>query len=214
MRICILGASGQCGRLTAEEARAQGHSVLAVGRETSDLDETGECRRGDQTQVAFLTECFTDCDVVISALGLRVSGLSPFATCEDWEFLRRAGPAIAQAAQQAGVSRVLAITAGGAGDSYSWMPMFFRAFIAMTSMRKVYAELDAFEAALASGSVETCFVRPTGLTDEPPTGEAVVATRLAGRAQIPRADVARFVVSLLEGELPSAGPVITVTGAG
>lgn len=41
-----------------------------------------------------------------------------------------------------------------------------------------------------------------------------MAERLVGQAQIPRADVAAFLLDQLEGPLPGHGPVITVTGAG
>ena len=215
MHLAIVGASGGCGRHLVQQALAAGHTITAIGRSSSDLSHAPEAsqRRGDVGDEAFLTEAFSGAEVVLAAIGLKLSGISPFARCEDPTLLRRAGPAIARAAEAASVRRILAISAGGVGDSYAQMPGFFKALIATTSLRIAYRELERFEAALFAGSVETCCVRPTGLTDAPATGEAVVAHRLSGRATIPRADVAAFMLAHLDGDPPGRGPVITVTGA-
>ncbi|MCO4747814.1 MAG: NAD(P)H-binding protein [Proteobacteria bacterium] len=216
MKLAILGASGATGRHLVAQALEAGHTVTAVGRASSDLDHVppGRIVRGSPDDERCLADAFEGVDVVLVALGLKLSGLSPLATCEDATFMSRSGPVIAAAANRAGVKRILAVSAGGAGDSYAMMPLFFKAFIAMTAMRKVYPELDLFERALMDGPVEACCVRPTGLTDEPATGQVVIANRLVGQASIPRADVAAFMLAYLEGELPGQGPVITVTGAG
>ncbi|TNE85158.1 MAG: NAD-dependent epimerase/dehydratase family protein [Deltaproteobacteria bacterium] len=216
MKVAVVGASGGVGRELVVQAVAAGHEVVAIGRQTSDLAHAPAdgVRRGDVDDEAFLTHAFSGVDVVLVAIGLKLSGLAPWARVEDRTLLRRAGPAIARAAEAAGVSRVIAVSAGGAGDSYGAMPLFFKAFIAMTAMRVAYQELDRFEEALFAGAVDTLCVRPTGLTDAPATGEVVVAERLVGQAQISRADVAGFMLTHLEGPLPSRGPVITVTGAG
>lgn len=217
MRLVIVGASGGCGRHLVTQAVGAGHDVVAVGREASDLSAAPKSvtiARGPADDVDFLRRTFVGADVVLVAIGLKLSGLSPFATCEDPTLLQRCGPAIANAAGAAGVSRILAISAGGVGDSRTIMPAFFRAFIALTALRKAYAQLELFERALFAGPVETCCVRPTGLTDEPATGDAVVATSLVGQAAIPRADVAAFMLAHVQGSLPGPGPVITVTGAG
>lgn len=215
MKLVILGASGGCGRHLVEQSLTRGFPITAVGRATSDLQHVPEAlrARGELDDPVFLASILDGADVLLVAVGLVVSGLSPFAAIEDPTLLSRCGPVIARAASAAGVRRILAITAGGVGDSYAMMPAAFRAILALTSMRKVYPELERFEDALFASSVEVCCVRPTGLTDEPATGRAVVAKALVGRASIPRADVAAFLLDHLEGPLPAAGPVITVTGA-
>ena len=212
MKLAILGASGGIGRHLVEQAKD--HEVVAIGRESSDLSHvSGTILRGSVDDEGFLTQAFEGVDVVLCSIGVMLSGFSPFASCEDPTLLTRAGPAIAKAAEKAGVKRILAVTAGGVGDSWAMMPGFFKVLIKTTSLRKAYPELERFEAALFAGSVEVCCVRPTGLTDAPATGKAVVATKLVGRADIPRADVAAFMLDHLEGELPGRGPVITVRGA-
>ncbi len=217
LKLVILGASGGCGRHLVQQAAAAGHRVVAVGRATSSLDDVPDgvtVARGDVDDVDFLATTFEGADVVLSGLGIRMSGIAPWATAEDITLMSRAGPAIAEAVDQAGVPRVLAITAGGVGSSWDIMPFFFKALIKMSALRVAYNDLEGFEAGFAGCSAQVMFARPTGLTDEAATGKTVVATRLVGNSQIPRADVAAWVLEHLEGELPELGPVITVTGAG
>lgn len=217
MKLTILGASGGCGRHLVQQALDRGHTVVAVGRASSNLDhvpESATVLRGECDDVDFLTEAFADADVVLSALGLNLPGLAPWAKPEDPTFLTRAGSAIKAAAEKAGVGRVIVISAGGVGDSYTTMPAFFRGMIRMTALRTAYAELDRFEQALWSGSFETIAVRATGLSDGPKTGDAREATSLVGRAQISRADVADWMLKHLDGAIDNRAPIVTVTGAG
>lgn len=213
MKIAILGASGGIGRELVQQAQDAGHTVVGIGRATSNLDHvTGTVHRGAFDDVAFLSEAFDGCEVVVATFGLMLSGLSPFASCEDPTLMERAGPAIAQAASAAGVKRILAVSSGGVGSSREQMPAIVRAFFAVTALRKVYPQLEKYEAALQAGSVEAVLVRPTGLTDGPATGEVVVSPKLAGYATISRADVAAFMLSQIEGPLDTLTPLITVTG--
>jgi putative NADH-flavin reductase len=211
MHLAIVGASGAIGHHLVEQALSAGHTLVAIGRESSKLDhvDAAAIRRGATDDVAFLTEAFAGTDVVLSAIGLMLSGFSPFAACEDPTLLSRSGPAIAAAAEAAGVKRILAVSAGGIGDSAAMMPFLLRALVPLTSLRKLYPELERYEAALFSGSVEACCVRPTTLTDEPATGNPTVVTKMAGQATIPRADVASFMLAHLDGDLPGHGPVLT-----
>jgi len=50
---------------------------------------------------------------------------------------------------------------------------------------------------LESG-LETCMVRPPGLTDDPGTGRFVIVPKFPSEARMPRADVAAFILAELE----------------
>jgi hypothetical protein len=94
------------------------------------------------------------------------------------------------------------------------VPAFFRAFIATTSLRKVYPELERMEEVLFASGLDVCIARPTGLTDGPVTGAVKVVEGMAGRATISRADVAAWMLGELEKPACSGkAPMITVTGA-
>lgn len=216
MKLVILGASGGCGRLLVAQAVARGHQVTAVARPAAAIDAPAAVRllRGDLFDLEFLTAAVRGQDAVLSALGLRLPGLSPFARAEVPDLLSRSSPLLVQAMRQAGVSRLLAISAGGVGDSYARMPGVFKLFIKLTALRRAYVELEAMEQIFFASGLDVCCPRPTGLTDDPATGRVVVAERLRGRATIPRADVAAWMLDQVERPaFTERAPLLTVTGA-
>ena len=98
MKLVILGASGAIGRHLVEQSLAAGHEIVAVGRASSQMSHVPDdaIRRGAVDDEGFLSEVFAGADAVLVALGLNLSGLSPFASCEDPTLMSRAGPAIAK----------------------------------------------------------------------------------------------------------------------
>lgn len=217
MRLVVLGASGGCGKQLVEQARARGHEVTAVVRPSSSYTPPAgvTLAKGEITDLAFLAATFRGHDAVLSGLGLRVSGLSPFASIEVPDLLSRSSPVIVQAMKDAGVKRLIAVSAGGVGDSYARMPGVFKVFIKTTALRKVYPELEVMERTFFASGLEVCCARPTGLTDEPATGQVKIVETLAGRATIPRADVAAWMLDeVAKPALAHRAPVLTVTGAG
>lgn len=217
MKLVVLGASGGCGKQLVEQALARGHEVTAVVRpSTSYTPPVGaQVARGEVTDRAFLAAVFRGHDAVLSGLGMRLPGLSPFASPEVPDLLSRSAPVIVQAMKDAGVKRLLAVSAGGVGDSYAKMPMVFKMFLKSTALRKVYPELDAMEKVFFASGLEVACPRPTGLTDEAATGAAKVVEAVHGRATIPRADVAAWMLDeVVKPTLQHRAPVLTVTGAG
>ncbi len=217
MKIVVLGASGGCGRQLVQQAVERGYEVTAVGRSSSRLDVPAGVRivRSELQDVAALHAAFEGANAVFSAIGLNLAGLSPFSAAEVPDLLSRSAPLIVAAMKRAGVARLLAISAGGVGDSAALMPWFYKWIVAMTSMRRLYPELEAMESVYASSDLDVCCVRPTTLTDGPQTGRAVVTTRLVGQADISRADVASWMLDAAEGDrFEHFGPILTQRGAG
>jgi putative NADH-flavin reductase len=197
------------------QALERGHTVTAIARASSTFDAPAGVRvvRGDLTDVAFLEQALSGCDVVLSALGLRLAGLGPWNRPEQADFLSRCTPALVAAMKKVGLKRVLAISAGGVGDSAAQVPAFFRLFIKTTALKHAYAELEVMERTLLESGLEVCLCRPTGLTDGPRTGAVKVCTAFKGRATISRADVAGWMLD--EAAKPSLAhrtPMISVTG--
>ena len=92
------------------------------------------------------------------------------------------------------------------------IPSFFRLLIKATALRFVMPALEGVENQLRASGLDTCCVRPTGLSDGPPTGSIVEPTRLVGRAEILRADVAAWM--LAEVQRPQMRPAVVVTTTG
>lgn len=220
MKLVVLGASGGCGRHLVRLGAARGHEVTAVGRDASKVSAQASAPNarvlaGDLTSASFLRDAVRGQDAVLSALGLKASGFAPWSSIETPDFLDRSTAALIEAMKAEGVRRVMAISSGGVGDSYAAMPAAFKAVIGASVLRKVMPLLDRMEKAYLASGLDVCIVRPSGLTDEPATGRAVVATRYAGRATIPREDVAAWMLDrIAEPAFTARTPMITVTGAG
>lgn len=216
MKILVLGASGGCGRELVKQALARGHELRAQGRSSSTLDvppgvQVHRCELQDEDALASAME---GVDVVFSAIGLNLPGFSPFGAAEVPDLLSKSAPVIVAAMKRAAVPRLVAISAGGVGDSAQVMPWFYKWIVAVTSMRRLYPELEVMERVYANSGLEVCCVRPTTLTDGPLTGKAVVASALGGQADISRADLACWMLDAAEGErLEHFGPVLIGRGA-
>lgn len=215
LKVTVLGASGGVGRLLVEQAAKRGHDVIAVARPSSSVSAPSgvTVMKGDLESEAFLRECVRGRDVVLSALGLKLQGLAPWNKPERPDFLRASTDALIAAMKAEGVRRVCAVSSGGVGDSADIIPGFFKMFVAMSAMKRVFVELDAMEQRYFQSGLEVCVVRPSGLTDEPATGKVVVTKKFTGRATISRADVAAYMLDQAEkSAFTERSPVITVTG--
>lgn len=169
---------------------------------------------GDLCDATFLTRAIGGSEVVLSALGLRLKSIAPWARPEVPDFLSRSTPALVTAMKATQVKRVIAISAGGVGDSERQVPAMFRAFIKATALRHAYKELAVMETVLLGSGLDVCICRPTGLTDGPRTGQVKVVTSLTGRATISRADVAEWMLDEAENATQRGRtPMLTVTGA-
>ena len=215
LKITVLGASGGVGRLLVEQAAKRGHDVIAVARQSSQVSAPPgvTVKKGDLESEPFLRECFRGRDVVLSALGLKLQGLAPWNKPERPDFLRVSTDAILAAMKAEGVRRVCAVSSGGVGDSADIIPGFFKLFVAMSAMKRVFVELNAMEQKYFQSGLEVCIVRPSGLVDEAATGKVIVTKKFTGRATIPRADVASYMLDQAEkSTFSERSPVITVTG--
>lgn len=215
MKLVVLGASGGCGQQLVSQALASGHDVTAVVRSASwqPNDKKVNVLRGDLTNETFLREAVKGRDAVLSALGLRIPGLAPWKKPEQADFLVRSTAAIVAAMKAEHVKRLLAISAGGVGESREKVPAVFRAMISLTALKTAYAELEKMETAMLSSGLDVCICRPSGLTDGPLTGKVKVTESYVGRATISRADVAAWMLEQLKlPEFTDRTPMISVTG--
>ena len=216
MHLVVLGASGGVGRQLVLAAQQRGHQVTAVARASSELPDVPGVRvvRGDLTDAAFLADTLRAADAVLSGLGLRMPGILPWHKPEDATFASRSAVAIVAAMQRAQVRRILAVSAGGVGDSFEAVPGVFRGMIRWTGLRHAYADLERMEKIYADSGLDWCAPRPTGLTDGPATGKVVIAPSFTGRATISRADVAGWMLDeVVRKTIKVRTPMITVTGA-
>jgi uncharacterized protein YbjT (DUF2867 family) len=178
--VAIAGGHGKIALLLARLLSDAGHGVRGLIRDpgqAADLAAAGAdaviCDLEGDDDVA---AAITGTDAVVFA-----AGAGPGSGADRKRTMDRDGAVkLIEAAQQAGVSRYLMISAMGARAGAARGDDVFGVYLQMK------AEADA---ALQASGLEFTIVRPGRLTDEPGTGRVTAGER-AERGSIPRADVA------------------------
>ena len=110
MKLLILGATGPTGRQLVRQALEAGHSVAALVRDRAKVSEAIEVIQGDATDSGVVAASVRGCDAVLSALGTSKSLKGGIMT--------RAVVVLLPAMEQAGVKRLILVSAFGVGDSH------------------------------------------------------------------------------------------------
>ena len=191
-KILVLGATGGTGRLIVKEAIARGQDVAALVHSPEKAGDLKGAKlvAGDARDVSVLRGTLSGRDAVVSALGTPVS---PF---REVTLLSSATQALVKAMQEEHVSRLVAITGIGAGDSAGHGGFLFDKLILPLLLRNVYADKDRQEAIVRTSDLDWVLVRPAVLNDKPGRGAVRVLTDLSNfnGGTVSREDVARFVL--------------------
>jgi uncharacterized protein YbjT (DUF2867 family) len=193
MRVVIAGGHGKIALILERLLSARGDEAIGLIRnpaQTADLEAAGatavvvDLEHASVTDVA---EAVRGADAVVFAAGAGPgSGAARKQTVD-----RDAAILLAEAAEAAGVDRYVMVSAISADDR-SLDADYDEVFLAYMRAK---SEADADVRARAG--LRTTIVRPGGLTDEPGTGSVTVAES-TGRGSIPREDVARVLLAVLD----------------
>jgi len=198
-KILLLGATGPTGRLIASQALARGYdvSVLVRSAEKARDLEGATVIVGDARDETVLRQALKGRDAVVSALGTPAS---PFRAVT---LLSTATRALVNAMKAEQVSRLVAITGMGAGDSARHGGLVFDNLIFPLLLRKVYADKNRQEAVIRQSGLDWVLVRPTILNNKPGRGSVRALTDLSGYhgGTISRADVASFVLDQVRDDV-------------
>ena len=192
----ILGASGRTGRLLVERALGHGHRVTALVRSGSAfLIEHPNLRvvTGDVLRPDTLPDALAGCDLVISLVAPRPRKSGDVYT----EGMRN----LANAAIAAGVSRLIAVSAEGAGVNSSALPLGYRFVRRIPVVSRLYPAIALMESGLtARDDLDWTVVRPAILTNRTPAGtyRVVEGSVVPGGLSISRADLAAFLLDVAE----------------
>ena len=191
-KILVLGASGGTGRLIVNQALAKGYEVTAMVRSAEKGRELAGAKLaiGDARDEAALRQALQGQNAVISALGTPPS---PF---KEVTLLSTATRALVSAMKAEGVSRLVAITGIGAGDSVGHGGIMFDHLIYPLLLRNVYADKNRQEAIIRESGLNWVLVRPSVLNDKPGRGSPRALEDLSAfhGGTIARDDVAGFVI--------------------
>lgn len=194
----VLGASGGVGRWAATIAAGKGHAVTAALRPASHFEPVDgvAVARGDLTDPDFLDGVVAGHDAVISCVGLRRAGMSPFAKLlSPPDLTTRLASALTRVMEGQNVRRLVVMSAGGVADSFSQLTWPVQQLVQSGNVAVAYRDLAGMEARLAASSLDWVAVRPVTLMNGAPLGRARQVQQYGLTSIIRRADVAAWMVS-------------------
>ncbi|MET9260906.1 NAD(P)H-binding protein [Amycolatopsis sp. NPDC004079] len=198
MKITVLGASGRIGGLAVREALARGWHVTAVVRDPARLTVPAHPRLDVAVHTLTdprLADAVTGRDAVVLALG--PADLKPTTVNSD-------GTRSVVSALRGSQTRFVVVSASGLqaeGDAL-FSRLLLKPLLGAV-LRNGYADLRRMEATLHEApEVRWTIVRPTRLTDKPARARvrSQVGRDVRRRFQIPRANVARFLLDAVEDD--------------
>jgi putative NADH-flavin reductase len=179
-------------------AVGKGHSVTAVMRQSSAFTGTSGATvvRGDLTDPSFLESVVDGHDAVVSCVGLRRAGLSPFSKLlSPADLTTRVASSLSRAMENRDVRRLVIISAGGVADSFAQLTWPVQQLVSTGNVAVAYRDLAGMEARLAASSLDWLAVRPVTLTPGAPLGRARPVNRYRLTSTVRRSDVASWMVA-------------------
>jgi len=207
MRLLVLGASGGTGRWLMRLAAERGHDVTALVRASADFQQPAGtlAYHGDVTDPAALDRVLPGQHAVLSALGIRRAGRSPWAPLRSPpDLMERVVRGLVPAMGRHGVSRLIVVSAAGVGDSLSLLTAPVRLLVGAGNVGVAYRDLAAMEAVLADSDLVWLAVRPVTLADGPPRRPARPIARYRLTSMVRRSEVAAWMLDAAERPAPFA----------
>src|SRR5882757_5986414 len=169
MKIIVFGATGATGKQVVEQALAAGHHVTVFVRDASKVQLDHPNLRVEEGQVTAdqkaVSAAVAGQDAVISALGnpQTYKGMRAPTVISD------ATPVIIRAMEEAGVDRLVFLSAFGVGDTLKEAPLLLRTLYRIF-LGPVYADKLRAEGILRASELNWTLVYPVVLTNGPRTG--------------------------------------------
>lgn len=196
MRIAVIGATGRTGREFVDQALDAGHEITAfVRRPEAVPPRKGVTVVGGQlTEVDALTDALKGCDAVVITLGPKISD-------RNKPLMQTAVPAAVTAAKKAGVSRIIVLSALGAGSTLENTRYPYK-LGARTFLAGNFRDHVAGESKLEDSGLNWTTIHPGPLFDKPRTPkpllvDAATGRKLPGSPRTYRADVAAAMLKVL-----------------
>lgn len=211
MKIVIVGAAGNVGSRTVDEALNAGHEVVAYVRRPAAVPPRPglTIAEGDASDPVALAASAQDADAVI----VSITG-----SMKDTSFMQRTLPEIIDGVKQARAKRLVLVSAFGAGDTADKASGFAR-LLYRTALRKFFDDKAASDALLTDSGLDYTIVYPVNLKDAPAVPNAAVkrlteVRRVPGLPTLPFGNVAQALVQITEDASLSEARVLVTTAAG
>jgi uncharacterized protein YbjT (DUF2867 family) len=189
--VLVFGATRGTGLEVVRALRGNGEDVMAVVRATSDtgaLDKLGVA-----TVIADIFDR-ASVDNVFAGGSYRAVVLSLSGKKEDSRRPDREGvQVIVESARAHGVTRIVMVTAIGAGDSVAAVAP--KVIEVLGPVLEIKGEAEEW---LMNAGVDATILRPGGLTNDPPSGTAIKTTDHMTMGVINRADLGQLVAGCID----------------
>jgi len=204
MNSVVFGGTGSIGKLVAENLIQKGFRVKVLSR--SRVAETPRSQveyfEGDVLDSVAVESCITEADSVVIALGFNNSSR---------DTMSKGTRNIIQAMKKRNATRLLCLSAQGAGDSWNQMPDSFKEMVAHDEvLRASFKDHGLQEELVRESGLDWTIVRPTEVIEASPPGKTYLVNEYRDDLvfQIGKPDVAEFLVSELVNGLHIKGVVL------
>ncbi|MDG3010141.1 SDR family oxidoreductase [Rhodococcus sp. D2-41] len=211
MKIALLGATGNVGSRTLTEAVAAGHEVVAYARRPEAVKVLPGVTvvEGALEDQAALADAIRGCDALIVA----VTG-----PMKDTSFAQRTVPTVVKASQEAGVGRLVLVSAFGAGDTANKASVFAK-LAYRTILRGFFDDKAKSEAAVTGSDLDWTIVYPVNLKDAATAADWTAipleqVDKVPGLPTLPFGNVAKTLVELAADRKSSGGRIVVTTAKG
>lgn len=191
MKVLVIGATGKTGGHLVKQLLEAGHEVTAFCRNPAGLaiqHESLRTAKGEARDAASLERAVEGQDAVLVAFGPR-----SIKKDDLQEALMRN---LVTAMERHGVTRLVNLSALGAGDSGRYSPWIWK-IIMGTLLRNVFLDKDRGEAIMLASSLDYVNVRPGQLLDAPARGAVKASLEGGLKPQMTREDLASFMIAQL-----------------
>lgn len=197
--ILVIGGSQGIGLAVCQAAAAKGHRVRAMsrgGRQPEGTSAAIEAYVGDARKSADVTRALDGIDIVVQALGVPPS---IDLILKSVTLFSDATRVLLPAMTKAGVSKLVAVTGFGAGDSDAAIN-FLQRLPFKLFLKNAYDDKSIQEALIIASNLDWLIVRPGVLMNLSPSGNYNVLTRQSEwrNGIVSRADVADFIVKRID----------------
>ena len=194
MKVLVIGAAGKTGSSVVQQALAAGHQVTAFvhNAEKYDAPSGVEVFGGDVQNPTKVAKALQGQDAVIDTLG----GKTPY---KETNLETTAARIIIDKMREAGVRRLIVVSALGEGDSVENTGFFYEHLLMPTFLRGVVKDKAGMEQAVQASGLDWTILRPGILQDGDPTGKVHALPSHSDEkvGSIHRGDVAAFAVTQL-----------------
>jgi len=195
MKLYILGGTGPTGQHLISQALEKGHEITALVRNPSKIAFKSPkltLVTPDLFDAGAVAATMKGHQVVLSALGVGM-------TLRPHDLMNRAMASIIQAMQDAGLKRIVMLSAFGLGESYHQANGLQKVFYKLL-LNKIYEDKLRAEVQLRKSNLDWTLVYAVALSNGKRTSAYRVGERLPmkGMPKISRADVAEFMLRQID----------------